>query len=132
MPITFEIHTDLRPWTTNAERKHAHWAKRAALVSTWRTYFAYAAKRYPALEWAEFEVEPFQKGGRLQDTGACHPAVKAAIDGLVDAGILEDDSPAYVRAITFLPPQRGKDGLTLRVAGETKSDHMMGTTGQPR
>lgn len=118
MTVTLEIHTELRPWTTNAERKHGHWAARAALVSTWRKYFAHAAANFPALDWASFEVEPWQKGGRLQDTGACHPAVKAAIDGLVDAGVLVDDSPEYVRAITFLPTQRGKDGLTLRVQGE--------------
>jgi len=115
-----EIHADLRPWTTNAERKHGHWGARAALVSTWRQYFALKARGIPPLEWAHFEVQPFQKGGRLQDTGACHPAVKAAIDGIVDAGVLVDDSPEYVKSIRFLATERGKDGLTLRFWGDRK------------
>lgn len=72
------------------------------------------------MEWAHFEVQPYQKGGRLQDTGACHPAVKAAIDGIVDAGVLLDDSPQYVKSIRFLPTERGKDGLTLRFWGDLR------------
>lgn len=108
-----------RPWTTNAERKHGHWAARASLVSEWRTAFRLLAHHGPAFTWVHVTAEPWQKGGRLQDTGACHPAVKAAIDGIVDAGLLPDDSPEYVRMITYLAPQRGKDALVLHVQGPT-------------
>jgi hypothetical protein len=44
--------------------------------------------------------------------------VKAAIDGLVDAGIVPDDSGEYVRMITFMPAVRGDDQLTLIIEGE--------------
>jgi hypothetical protein len=56
----------------------------------------------------------------LQDVAACNPAVKAAIDGLVDAGIVPDDSPAYLRSVEFLAPMKGRDALTLYVYGEPK------------
>jgi hypothetical protein len=46
--------------------------------------------------------------------------VKAAIDGLVDARVLPDDSGAYVASLSHLPPLRALGStdeleLTLRV-----------------
>lgn len=35
------------------------------------------------------------------------PAAKAAIDGIVDAGVLPDDTPAHVLSLTFRPPVYG-------------------------
>jgi len=70
------------------------------------------------MKWINVTVQPFQKRGRLQDTAACNPSVKAAIDGLVDAGIIPDDSGEFVRMITFLPCVRGDDQLTLIIEGE--------------
>ena len=69
------------------------------------------------MAWINVTVQPFQKRGRLQDTAACNPAAKAAIDGLVDAGIVPDDSGDYVRQITFLPCVRGEDQLTIIIQG---------------
>ena len=63
----------------------------------------------------EIEVEVWQKGGRLQDVAACNPAVKAGIDGLVDAGIIVDDSPEYLKSIKFFAPQKGKNSLVLHI-----------------
>jgi hypothetical protein len=110
-----------RPWTTNAERKGNKW-DRHRLVKQWRGGFYWLAKNaeIPPLHWAQFTIEPYQHGGRLQDTGAQHPAVKAAIDGLVDAKVLVDDSPEYVRYIKYLPTQRGKNSLVLIVEGEPR------------
>lgn len=117
-PQTWTLEFAQRPWTTNAERKGNRW-QRHDIVKVWRGAFFWLAKqhRIPPLEWASFTIEPYQHGGRLQDTGAQHPAVKAAIDGLVDAKVLTDDSPEYVRSITFLPTQRGKNALVLHVEG---------------
>lgn len=52
-----------------------------------------------------------------QDVGACLPAVKAVIDGIVDAGGLDDDHAEIVRSITLRAPERnvGVDGLRLSV-----------------
>jgi hypothetical protein len=65
-------------------------------------------------------AQPHQKGGRLQDVSACNPAVKAAIDGLVDAGVMQDDSPEFLTAITFLQPVRAENALTLHITGTPK------------
>jgi hypothetical protein len=72
------------------------------------------------MSWISVTAEPHQKGGRLQDVGACNPAVKAAIDGLVDAGILPDDSSEYVRSLIFLQPKNDKNSLVLYIRGARK------------
>ena len=47
-------------------------------------------------------------------TCAVVAAYKAGLDGLVDAGVLPDDGPEHVTAVTFVPPERtGQDGLTI-------------------
>ena len=51
-----------------------------------------------------------------QDAGACLPAVKAVVDGLVGVGGLPDDGPAYVSEIRFKAPVVcGEDGLLMEV-----------------
>jgi hypothetical protein len=57
----------------------------------------------------------------MQDVAACVPAVKAAIDGLVDAGVFLDDSPAHVTAVVFKQPERGEPALRLEIEGELLS-----------
>lgn len=54
---------------------------------------------------------------RSEDVGACFPAVKAAVDGLRDAGVVPDDDPRYVRLLAMLPPALGvgRDALEITV-----------------
>lgn len=108
-----------RPVTTNAERAGNRW-KRAEDTKQWRQAFAWLARKehVPAMRWVNITAQPSQRRGRLQDTAACNPSVKAAIDGLVDAGVVPDDSGEYVRQITFLPCVRGDDRLTIIIQGE--------------
>lgn len=106
-----------RPWTINSERKWNHF-KRAAIVKTWREGFFYLAKEAKLSGLLEIEVEgtPILSGrGRPQDVGAAYNAVKAAIDGLVDAGVVPDDSPTYVRRIILCAPEKGPNALHLTV-----------------
>ena len=64
----------------------------------------------------EITVHQTQAKGTLPDTMASAPTVKAAIDGLVDAGVIPDDTGKHLAAVTFLPPVKGdKDTLTLRI-----------------
>jgi hypothetical protein len=87
-----------RPWTVNAER-----AGNRQAPST--------------LTDAVVEVRLTLKG-RLQDTSACLPAVKAAIDGLVDGGLFLDDTGDHVKCIVFWAPVKAKvDALTIFVEG---------------
>lgn len=119
--LIYRLEFTQRPWTTNGERAGNRW-ERAALVKEWRTAFHLLARseQIPPMEWITVTVEPHQKGGRLQDVGACNPAVKAAIDGIVDAGVLPDDSPQYVRSLLFLQPKNDKNSLVLYIRGVKK------------
>ena len=119
--VFYRLEFNQKPWTTNAERAGNRW-QRAELTKTWRKAFELLAKseKIPPMSWISVTVQPHQKGGRLQDVGACNPAVKAAIDGIVDAGILPDDSSQYVRSLIFLPPIKGKDSLVIYIRGAKK------------
>jgi hypothetical protein len=119
--LVYRLELAQRPWTTNGERAGNRW-QRAELVKTWRSAFHILAKseQMPEMEWISVTVEPHQKGGRLQDVGACNPAVKAAIDGIVDAGVLPDDSPKYMKSLIFLTPQNDRNSLVLYIRGAKK------------
>jgi hypothetical protein len=119
---SYTVTYDQKPWTTNAERAGNRW-ERATLVKQWRTAFFYLAKQHkiPPLLDVDIIAVPHQKNGRLQDVGACNPAVKSAIDGLVDAHVMQDDSPKYLKSVTFLQPVRAENSLTLTIVGTIAS-----------
>lgn len=103
---------------TNAERKVSRFA-RAEHVKRWRHAFATLAReqRIPALGRVSVTATPLVKSRRsLPDAGAAMPSVKAGVDGLVDAGVLADDSPAYVASVCLRAPVVGDvDGLLIEV-----------------
>lgn len=107
-----------KPWTVNAQH-NMHWAKLAPLRKRWREAFkvlALAAK-IPPLDRISVSVHLTTATRRMADTGACYGAVKAAIDGLVDAGVVPDDRGQEVAWITLWPPEHtGADSLRLVVA----------------
>lgn len=92
---------------------------RGKITKQWRTDFCLLAKytKIPRLVWARIVVTPHQARGKLQDVAACAPAAKAAIDGIVDAGVLPDDSSRYVTSIEFRTPERGSDKLVIEIIG---------------
>ena len=106
----------MRPWTVNAERAGNRW-KRAENTKLWRTLYAEQGsipQLTDATIWVWLELR-----GRLQDTAACMPAVKAAIDGMVDAKVFSDDTGEHVKAIIFNAPSRSKtDQITILVEGK--------------
>lgn len=116
LPHQFSLEYPARPWTTNAERRGNRY-QRAALTKEWREAFYLLAKQrqIPSMWKIAITAEPWQARGVLADTAACNPAVKAAIDGLVDAGVIPDDSSEYIARITFLPTQRGRDALIITI-----------------
>lgn len=107
-----------RPWTLNAERS-MHYHKRAKLVAVWRSAFKVLAEEadIPAQVAIAIEATPYlTPRGRIQDCAAAFPAVKAGIDGLVDAGVIPDDSPTYLKSIKFNSPIRAEQSsLVLTV-----------------
>jgi hypothetical protein len=102
----------------NKERT-VHHMKRAKIVKEWREAFCQLAldAKMPVLEKVEVIVQPYVLNARYgQDVAfGCAPLAKAAIDGIVDAGVLIDDNPKIVVQITFLAPEYGKDSLAITV-----------------
>jgi hypothetical protein len=76
--------------------QNIHWRDRAKLVKALRqTAWAIARRdKLPALQRAHvfYVFHPDTKGDRRRDSGNWSPSAKAAIDGLVDAGVLPDDN----------------------------------------
>jgi hypothetical protein len=98
-----------RPWTLNAERRD-HWSQSRALTREWREAFAWLAIRQRRRFTSCHVLVVTQMRSPVQDTGNAYGAAKAAIDGLVDAGVLPGDGPEVIRSITFLAPTKvGKD-----------------------
>lgn len=102
-----------RPPTMNAYRS-LHFHQKGKLDREWREAFAWRARaaRIPKLDRVLVTAAPVVASRRsLPDVGACFPAVKAAIDGLVDAGVIPDDTPEHVGAITFVAPEVEPGGV---------------------
>lgn len=107
-----------RPWTTNAERRWNRY-QRAEEVKEWREAFQLLAiqAKIPALPKIAIVATPVMPDRKFQDTAACNPAVKAAIDGITDSGVIPDDTPEYLSYIKFLPCEydKGKPGLRIEI-----------------
>ena len=95
--IELAFQPPFEPWSLNMERTK-HWSWRARRARDWRLCAMSAARNAgvgpqpPSV----IEVElPFTRNGR-RDPSNYLPAVKAAVDGLVDAGLWPDDTPDYV------------------------------------
>lgn len=111
--------TGARPFTTNRERAATTWRDVSAWTRLWRRNAYYAAlnlSRRRVTPPVEIEITPLHANARSpQDTGACHPAAKAVIDGLVDAHVIPDDDPTHVHRHIYNPPRVGTlgDGLLI-------------------
>jgi NAD(P)-dependent dehydrogenase (short-subunit alcohol dehydrogenase family) len=107
-----------RPLTINRVI-NLHRQQWAAITKVERHKWCILARqaKVPVLERARITVTPLHANRRSpQDAGACAAAAKAAIDGLVDARVLPDDSPAHLLALTFLAPDIcGTDGLRIAI-----------------
>lgn len=116
VPRTWAVTYAAQPWTANAEHRMYH-MERARHVAEWRQAFAVLARsaHLPKLDRARIIVCPIQQRGRLADHGAYWPPAKAAIDGLVDAHVLDDDDPLHVVEVVWRAPARGPWALRLVV-----------------
>ena len=112
----------LRPWTTNAERSGNRW-ERQEKVKMWRGFFNTLGEDANLGTVTDAKIDVFlELRGRLQDTAACNPAIKAAIDGLVDAKVFIDDTGEHVKEICFHAPVRAKEDLVLLIVKGKNND----------
>lgn len=113
---SWTLRYDERPWSLNQERSQ-HFHARAARVKPWRAAFCELATQadIPLLNEIHVIATPYLKG-RRQDIGNCFPAAKAAVDGLIDAGVIDDDNPDHWTYLGFRIPVMGKeDALEIEV-----------------
>lgn len=101
----FTVRCDLL--TANAQRTQSFrvWGpvmKRAREAS----YVMAKDAKIPLCERVHVHVFPGQPKGKLADPGNHYPMAKAVIDGLVDAGVLEDDDGGSVDCVSMHAPVR--------------------------
>lgn len=115
---SFVLRYERRPWSLNVERQGNRW-ERAKWVAEWRAEFERLAteRELPAMPAVHITAIPHLRNrASMPDTAACIGAVKAAIDGLVDARVLAEDGPSVVRSLLFIAPEvTGIDALELEV-----------------
>lgn len=118
---TLEDH-GARPLTTNrvAHLHRQQWANHTRQVRETWAWLALQS-RVPRLPQARIVATPLHANRRSpQDVAACAPEAKAAVDGLVDAGVLDDDDPQHLLELAFTGPDVcGIDGLRLVIEGAT-------------
>ena len=73
-----------------------HWRKSATKTATIRSVARGQAKGIPRLGRVKIRVIYYAPDNRRRDTTNLFPSVKAAVDGIVDAGVLKDDSDKFV------------------------------------
>lgn len=124
-PEQFSLTHYDRPWLSNDEwsggdRGIGGRKGRTTLKRQWKNDFCRLALtgRIPAMDWVEITVRQCCINRHRPDLGACLPAAKAAIDGIVAAGVLPDDNDDYVRLLSFAPCLIvGYDALRIELVG---------------
>ena len=121
--MTWQIHYGAKPMTINSAYRLHHLVV-AANTKEWRQAFAWLARaqHIPPLERIVVAAQATQHFGQLADLMAYAPAIKAAIDGLVDAGVIVDDDQEHLVSLVLRPTRRGPDGLTLTICKATDED----------
>jgi len=107
---TFEA----RPWTVNEERRWHHMT-RAKRVKEWRESYGWLGLKTKTRFASAHIVVLIVMRPPVADTGAANGSIKAAIDGLVDAGVLPGDGPTHVLSLTMLAPIKATKGETEHV-----------------
>jgi crossover junction endodeoxyribonuclease RusA len=100
-------------WLNSNQR--LHWARRAKLTKAWRQaacWRAIAVKLPLGLSRVSIVAAVHRTDNRRADAANRYPTVKAAIDGVVDAGVILDDSDRYVKGVLI------QAGEPIRFAGQ--------------
>lgn len=121
-----EAHSAPRVWTLTIPAPAAfmslndrpHWARRAKLTRLWRGaahVYARQAKLPCGLAGAHVQVSVVKATARSYDVHNLMPTAKAAIDGLIDYGLLADDSNEYLTGPDLRPGGKGAPALVITV-----------------
>jgi hypothetical protein len=120
--VTWVLEYAAKPLLMNKQRT-MHFQAWGKICAEWREHFWALAvdQKIPHLDACTIDVRHTVSTRRRVDPVACYPSVKAAIDGIVDAGVLDDDDQHHLRWVKFLAPVyvKGVDmvQLTIEAAG---------------
>jgi crossover junction endodeoxyribonuclease RusA len=87
---------DRPPLTAN---QRLHWAAKAKLTRELRGGAAATTAHVPSMELCQVELTWFVTDKRRRDVDNLMPTLKALCDGLVDSGIVPDDTPDMMRKL---------------------------------
>lgn len=108
---------EAKPFTVN-EANQSRW-KWMAARKEWRDSFELMASGCQPLASCDITVDHLVATRRNVDVAACLPSFKAALDGIVLAGVLADDDATRVLSVTFRAPVyvKGRDALIVSLVG---------------
>lgn len=92
-------------WTINAERSMVHWEHRRKTEAIRKAALEAATDMAPFTGPVSVSAWPRTFTGK-GDCGCHYGPVKAAVDGIVDAGVLPDDTREWVRCIIQYLPRK--------------------------
>jgi len=87
--------------------KHTHWRVKAdatnlARIDAYYMAFDQGAHRNKPMASVALDITFYPPKGRVADTDSLYGALKPIIDGgLVDAGIIKDDSPKVIKLVSL-------------------------------
>lgn len=79
-----------------------HWRKSAGKTATIRSVARGQAKGIPRLSKVKIRAVYYAPDNRRRDVSNLFPSVKAAVDGIVDAGVIKDDNDKFVIALEIV------------------------------
>lgn len=112
--ITVDIPSAM--WLSSNQRNH--WREAARRTADMRAIAKHAAREAAPVAWpVNCDVSVGLPTARRFDPHNAAPSLKACLDGIVDAGVLPDDSSDHIPATTFRrdpePTPRGRYRLTI-------------------
>lgn len=102
--MTYTLTVDLpRPPLTSNDQRRAHWTKVRDAKATTETLVVIAAKnaQVPRIDYADITITWYAPDAKRRDPDALSPFLKASLDALVHAGVLEDDNSKFVRQVAM-------------------------------
>ena len=121
-PVLLSVQYDKLPPSGLSGNSRLHWAQKAELAEEWRSFFGWKAKegwgRKAQLKRATLRITWEAKDKRRRDMDNLLSATKPAIDGLVDAGVLQDDRADQVQLELRYVPGAERDSTTIEVFGK--------------
>lgn len=129
--------SDSRTWTLTIPAPAAwislnhrmHWAVKAKLTKSWRLATYVACRNIGPLNWpVQITVEVWKPRANRYDPGNLYPTAKACLDGIVDAGLLPDDSYKQVHGPDMRHGGKGEASLVLKIREIPRNSGRIGGT----